>query len=168
MYKCSYVFQYLELKRRHFHNVCAKAVLIRERDWKIGTKDFWQDCMIHAIYKISPSICALFNKSLRAGMVPDEWKLANIVPVYKKGDREHVENYRPISLLSLVSKVFERCVSNTIKDHVFLKSTRASMALFRGDHVVLNFEVIEHMHRSIIRSWETSRCHLPRHVESLR
>jgi hypothetical protein len=55
----------------------------------------------------------LFNKSLRIGVVPFDWKLANVVPAHKKGDQEFVENHRPISLLSLVSKVLERCVFNT-------------------------------------------------------
>ena len=40
--------------------------------------------------------------------------MANIVPVYKKGDKEYTENYRPISLLSITSKVLERCVLNNI------------------------------------------------------
>jgi hypothetical protein len=53
----------------------------------------------------------LFNKSLDEGVLPEEWKLANIVPVHKKGERESTENYRPISLLPIVSKVLERCVS---------------------------------------------------------
>jgi hypothetical protein len=68
---------------------------------------------------IAPSLCDLFNKSLRTGVVPREWKLANVVPVFKKGDKEYVENYRPISLLSLISKVLERCLFECIKDRVF-------------------------------------------------
>ena len=45
--------------------------------------------------------------------------MANIVPVYKKGDREYTENYRPISLLSIISKVLERCVLDNIKDQLY-------------------------------------------------
>ena len=37
-------------------------------------------------------------------------RIANIAPVYKKDDRQYVENYRPISLLTIISKVLERCV----------------------------------------------------------
>ena len=69
--------------------------------------------------QIAPSITLLFNKSLSTGVLPRDWKLANVVPVYKKDNKEHVENYRPISLLSLISKALERCVFNKIKDHVF-------------------------------------------------
>ena len=70
-------------------------------------------------YQIAPSLCDLFNKPLRTGAVPQNWKLANVVSVYKKGDKEHVENYRPISLLPLISKVLERCLFDCIKDRVF-------------------------------------------------
>ena len=42
-----------------------------------------------------------------------------MVPVFKKDSKERAENYRPISLLYLVSKVMERCVFNSIKDHVY-------------------------------------------------
>ena len=69
--------------------------------------------------QIAPSLCSLFNKSLRIGVVPDDWKLANVVPVYKHGEKAEVENYRPISLLSLISKTLERCVFNNIKHHAY-------------------------------------------------
>lgn len=59
-------------------------------------------------WQIAPSLTLLFNRSLSCGEIPDEWKLANIVPVHKKGDKSHVENYRPIPLLSIISKVLER------------------------------------------------------------
>ena len=60
--------------------------------------------------QIAPSLTMLFNKSLRLGIFPEEWKLANIVPIFKKGKRDFVENYRPIFLLPVISKVLERCV----------------------------------------------------------
>ena len=68
--------------------------------------------------QIAPSLTKLFNKSLQLGVVPSDWKLANLVPDFKKGKREHVENYRPISLLSVISKILERCVLAGLKDHL--------------------------------------------------
>ena len=50
----------------------------------------------------------LFNLSYNTSYIPQEWKLANVVPVHKKDDKNKVTNYRPISLTSLVMKVFER------------------------------------------------------------
>ncbi len=67
---------------------------------------------------ISPSLCKLYNKSSELGIFGQEWKIANIVPIYKKGERGHTENYPPISLLPIVSKVLERCVFSNIKDHL--------------------------------------------------
>ena len=60
--------------------------------------------------EIAPSLMRLSNLSLRVGCVPKDWKGASIVPVFKKGNKEEVINYRPISLLSLASKIAERCV----------------------------------------------------------
>ena len=56
----------------------------------------------------------LFNLSFSQGQIPFDWKLANVVPVHKKGDKSNVENYRPISLTSLVMKVFEKCIRDEL------------------------------------------------------
>ncbi|CAB4036479.1 Hypothetical predicted protein, partial [Paramuricea clavata] len=69
-------------------------------------------------HQIAPSLCSLFNRSLNSGSLPEDWKLANIVPVFKKLDKTHVENYRPISLLCIVSKVLERCVLSKLRVHL--------------------------------------------------
>ena len=61
---------------------------------------------------LSSPLCDLFNYSLTSGHFPDEWKKANITPIYKKDDPS---NYRPISLLSTVGKVLEKLVHK----HVF-------------------------------------------------
>ena len=55
--------------------------------------------------------------SYNCGYIPKEWKLANIVPVFKKGKKGNVENYRPISLTCLVMKIFERIIKDEILGH---------------------------------------------------
>ncbi|CAB3982957.1 Hypothetical predicted protein [Paramuricea clavata] len=87
-------------------------------------------------YQIAPSLCLLFNKSLKSGIVPREWKLANVVPIHKKGDKDHAENYRPISLLSLVSKVLERCVFISIKEHAFSQINSCQHGFISGKSCV--------------------------------
>ena len=57
---------------------------------------------------ISPTLTHLINISFLSGIFPDELKLASLVPIYKAGDSEILGNYRPVSLLSTLSKVFER------------------------------------------------------------
>ena len=56
----------------------------------------------------------LFNLAYNTGYLPSEWKLANVVPIHKKDDENKVVNYRPISLTSLVIKVFERILSDEL------------------------------------------------------
>ena len=67
---------------------------------------------------IAPSICELFNVSLRVGRLPVEWKSANVTPVHKKHLKEPAENYRPISLLPIIAKLLERCVCRRLYEHV--------------------------------------------------
>ena len=70
-------------------------------------------CAVSLAYPLS----LMFNLSYNTGNVPMEWKLANVVPIHKKGSKENVENYRPISLTSLVMKTFERIVKDKILEH---------------------------------------------------
>ena len=81
---------------------------------------------------IAPSLCELFNKSLSSGQLPSDWKLSNVCPIPKKSPRHEVSNYRPISLLSLVSKVFERCIYNRLIDHVSGKLSELQYGFQRG------------------------------------
>ena len=55
-------------------------------------------------------LCFIFNKALDQGEFPDSLKYANITPVFKKGSRLAKENYRPVSILSNISKIFEKCM----------------------------------------------------------
>ena len=68
--------------------------------------------------QIAPPLAMLFNKFLRLGIFPGDWKLVNIVPIFKKGKKEFVENYRPISLILVISNVLERCVLAGLRDHI--------------------------------------------------
>ena len=56
----------------------------------------------------------MFNLSLEEGIVPSEWKEANITPLFKKGSRKKPEHYRPVSLTSVVCKLLE----TLIRDHM--------------------------------------------------
>ena len=56
----------------------------------------------------------LFRLSYNTGHIPSEWKMANVVPVHKKGAKDSVENYRPISLTSLVMKIFEKVIRDEL------------------------------------------------------
>ena len=53
----------------------------------------------------------LFQSSFYTCNIPNDWKTANVVPVYKKGSKNSVQNYRPISLTSLIMKVYEKVIA---------------------------------------------------------
>jgi len=67
-----------------------------------------------AAISFAKPLSELFNLCLGLGHFPDKWKLAQIIPVFKNGDPTNCTNYRPISLLPCVSKVFERLLFNHI------------------------------------------------------
>ncbi|MCG8078251.1 MAG: reverse transcriptase family protein, partial [Candidatus Thiodiazotropha taylori] len=60
----------------------------------------------------------VFNRSIEQGYFPSTWKEANLTPIYKKDDKSSPSNYRPISLLSSVGKILERCVHRYLYNYV--------------------------------------------------
>ena len=56
----------------------------------------------------------IFSNSLNQGVFPDQWKKANITPIHKKGNKSDITNYRPISVLPLCGKIFEKLLYNAI------------------------------------------------------
>ena len=69
-------------------------------------------------------ICHLFSVSLQNSSIPQEWRTHCVIPIFKTGDRSSVCNYRPISLLCILSKVLERIVYNNIIRHIQGKLTK--------------------------------------------
>jgi Reverse transcriptase (RNA-dependent DNA polymerase) len=66
---------------------------------------------------LTRSLTAFFNYSLQRGCVPALWKEARVVPVFKSGDRADIQNYRPISITSLICKVLEKIVVFNLLEH---------------------------------------------------
>ena len=56
---------------------------------------------------IAPSLAILFNRSLTSGFFPSSWKIGRVTALYKQGDRTNVNNYRPITILPIISKLLE-------------------------------------------------------------
>ena len=60
----------------------------------------------------------IYEASLNQGKLPQKWKMANIVPIFKKGDTEDPLNYRPVSLTSIVVKLLERIIRAKWESHL--------------------------------------------------
>jgi len=67
--------------------------------------------------EISYTVAELFNKSLCSGDVPQDWKLANVTPIFKKGKKSSSANYRPVILTVNLCKVFESLVIDRMIEH---------------------------------------------------
>ena len=72
----------------------------------------------HCALPLCQPLHHLFSLSLSQSYIPAEWRLHLIKPIFKSGDRSLVQNYRPISLLCVCSKVLERIVFNHILNFV--------------------------------------------------
>ena len=88
-----------------------------------------------AFVVLTNQLAHLFNCSLASGIFPDKWKVAKILPLFKGGDRENVNNYRPVSLLPLPGKLLEKIVHKRIltfwDDNTFLSNNQGG---FRKGH----------------------------------
>ena len=84
------------------------------------------DLITHTLLKesidtLSFPLSTLFKKSVSICRFPEKWKIVNVTPIFKSKDSNILSNYRPISLLSCLGKVFERCVFkylfNNLRDY---------------------------------------------------
>jgi hypothetical protein len=102
--------------------------------------------LYEAGYSIVPSLTRLINMSLSTSKVPKNWKLANVIPIFKSGDKSNVNNYRPISLLSCVSKIMEKVVFkhlyNYIKDNNLISPHQSGFQ--PGDSTVNQLSYLYH------------------------
>ena len=63
-------------------------------------------------------LCRLFNLSFNCGKLPNDWRIAHIAPVHKKGTKSDPANYRPVSLTSIICKLMEKLIRKTLINHL--------------------------------------------------
>ena len=68
--------------------------------------------------ELAPIVHTIFTQSLDTGELPRDWSLANVAPIFKKGNRVLAENYRPVSLTCITCKLFEYIICRHILGHV--------------------------------------------------
>ena len=128
----------------HFENVSVKEIKKELRnllsskaaqDTDIPTKVIKENIDI-----FTPILLDEFNKSLALGIFPSSMKLANITRVFKKDDTTDKSNYRPISILPNLSKIFEKCIYNQLSiffDKVLFKYQCGFRKSFSAQHCLL-------------------------------
>jgi len=60
----------------------------------------------------------ILQRSLDEGVIPNDWKLANVCPIHKKGSKAQASNYQPVSLMSQICKVLESIICTVVVDHL--------------------------------------------------
>ena len=65
-----------------------------------------------------PSLEKIFNLSISSGIYPSKLKIAKVIPIFKKGDTKAINNYRPISILSTLNKIFEKILYARLIDYI--------------------------------------------------
>ena len=84
---------------------------------------------------ISAPLTAIIDLSISSAVLPEEWKYARVVPLYKDGDKKCMDNYRPISVLPVASKILERAVQIQLLQHLDTSSQLSPFQCgFRKNH----------------------------------
>ena len=107
------------------HNIFVSPTMVKKVIMNLDlSKASDPDCIPVVVLKnceleLSYILAKLFNNCLKESCFPDCWKASSVVPVFKNvGERSTAKNYRPVSLLSVVSKVLEKLGNNRIVDHL--------------------------------------------------
>ena len=87
------------------------------------------------INDIRDPLCHICNMSLEEGIFPSQLKIANVLPLFKAGESFQFNDYRPVSLLCIISKVFDKLMYNRVNDFISnLKILHAFQFGFRKKH----------------------------------
>ena len=91
-------------------------------------------------------LIAIFKNCIHNGVFPSSWKKANITPIHKKGDKCKVSNYRPISVLPICAKLFEKLIYINLYEYISSKNIlNINQSGFReGDSCTNQLSVIVH------------------------
>ena len=120
-----------EDKLREVHmdmDIVRKKLIVLKPDKAPGAGGIYAVALREVAEEICQPLSVLFDRSLVDTEVPMDWKKANVTPIFKKGHRNLPENYRPVSLTSVVSKVFESLLRDSIigflKKHILIKESQ--------------------------------------------
>jgi hypothetical protein len=92
-----------------------------------GYDDIPESLVKRCIQLIKKPLTHIYNTSLNAGVFPDAWKTVKVIPLYKKGDRHDMDNYRPTAIISVFTKLLEMVMYNRLisffqKNNIFTEA----------------------------------------------
>ena len=95
-----------------------KAIMRMKKHKAVGVDNFPNECYKHGGDRLMDYILALFNACFKLKYAPDKWQDSQTILLYKKGDPCHIKNYRPITLLNSIFKLWERVLETRLRAHM--------------------------------------------------
>ncbi|KAJ8704650.1 hypothetical protein PYW07_011838 [Mythimna separata] len=117
-----------------------KAINSQKMEKAPGPDRITNELLRGTISELSPILTRVFNETLYTGIIPRNWAKSHIILIHKKGPKDDIGNYRPISLISNVYKVFAKVILNRISNSLD-ENQPVEQAGFRKD-----FSTIDHIH----------------------
>ena len=114
----------IENNDKHLWTISFTPDIVQKQLGKLNTSKAAGPDNLHArvlnelSMPISKPLSIIFNKSLEEGRIPNDWKMANVKPLHKKGAKNQVSNYRPVSLTVICCKVMERIIRNEMINYL--------------------------------------------------
>lgn len=117
-----------------------KAILSQKLDKAPGPDKITNELLRGTVEELVPILTKIFNGILRSGQIPEQWETSHIILIHKKGQKDDTGNYRPISLMSNIYKIFPKIILNRISNTLDENQPK-EQADFRK-----NFSTIDHIH----------------------
>ena len=107
-----------------------KEILKLNVNKSCGPDEMHPQILTELVDLVSKPLALLLNKTMNEGCIPQDWKMAYVSPIVKKGARNKAENYRPISLTSIVCKLMESFVKDSTMTNMRVKNLLSSKQYF--------------------------------------
>lgn len=117
-----------------------KSIKTQKKDKAPGLDGIVNETLIENMKQLVPIFTSMFNEILQSEAIPEQWTISTIVLLYKKGDKNDINNYRPISLMSNIYKVFAKVILNRITKTLDECQPREQAGFRSG------FSTIDHIH----------------------
>ena len=112
-----------KISKRHLYKKNCKIYM--QTTMSTGRDGIHPQLLKTAAPIISSHLSHLFKLSLSTGLIPDEWKKANVTPIHEGGNADDTNNYRPVSVIPIVMKIFERAVHCQLTEYLMTHSMLA-------------------------------------------
>lgn len=146
----------LDLEPKILPSETRKAILSQKTDKAPGPDKITNEILKGNIDELIPILTKIFNDIMISGNIPEQWETSHITLIHKKGPRENIGNYRPISLMSNVYKIFSKIILDRITTKLD-ENQPIEQAGFRK-----NFATIDHIHtvKQVLEKYNEYNKHL--------